>query len=241
MKSEQMPAPQKFMFDNSFDNTKEVIDPLVELKARFEEKIEKAKAEAFAEGRLTGEKEALATIESQTKDALEKIANQEQKIQENYNEELKKLEAKAIEFGIAAGTTLAGDLIRKEPMPLIENFFKEAFEIVRGVPQLTARITPNLAQNTKEASKAWMSESGYTGELEIIEDANLKECDVAITWKDGGISQNVDEIMNSIKSALNNFFASKEMAISGQTISALSTEQPATAPIEPLNKSENSS
>ncbi len=189
------------MFDNSFDNTKEVIDPLVELKARFEEKIKKAKAEAFAEGRQAGEKEALATIENQTKDALEKIANQEQKIQANFSEELKKLEEKAIELGIAAGTTLAGDLIRKEPMPLIETFFKEAFEIVRGVPQLTARVNPALAQQTTDASKVWMSESGYNGELQIIEDPNLKDSDVAITWKDGGISQNVDESMHSIKSA----------------------------------------
>ena len=51
-----MSAPQKFMFDNSFDNKTEVIDPSVELKARFEEKIENAKAEAFAEGRQAGEK-----------------------------------------------------------------------------------------------------------------------------------------------------------------------------------------
>ncbi len=229
------------MFDNSFDNKIDVIDPLVELKARFEEKIKKAKAEAFAEGRLAGEKEALATIENQTKDALEKIANQEQKIQKDFEEELTKLESKAIEFGIAAGTTLAGDLISKEPMSLIEKFFKEAFEIVRGVPHLTARINPTLAQQTKEASKVWISESGYTGDLEIIEDANLKECDVAITWKDGGISQNVDEIMNSIKSALNNFFASKEIANGGQNVPVLPIEQVATTPIEPLNKSENSS
>lgn len=240
MKSEQMSAPQKFMFDNSFDDKTEVIDPLVELKARFEEKIKKAKAEAFAEGRQAGEKEALATIENQTKDALEKIANQEQKIQANFSEELKKLEEKAIELGIAAGTTLAGDLIRKEPMPLIETFFKEAFEIVRGVPQLTARVNPALAQQTTDASKVWMSESGYIGELQIIEDPNLKDSDVAITWKDGGISQNVDEIMHSIKSALGNFFSSKENANSHQSPPSLPIE-PAATPDETLIKSENSS
>lgn len=241
MRSEQMSAPQKFMFDKSFDDKTEVIDPLVELKARFEEKIEKAKAEAFAEGRQAGEKDALAKIENQTKDALEKIANQEQTIQANFKEELSKLESKAIEFGIAAGTTLAGDLIRKEPMPLIENFFKEAFEIVRGVPQITARVNPNLAEQTKNASQLWMSESGYTGDLQVIEDPNLKDSDVAITWKDGGISQNVDEIMNSIRSALGNYFASKETPTGELSSPSLPIEQIAAPANEPLNKSENSS
>ncbi len=241
MRSEQMSAPQKFMFDNSFDDKTEVIDPLVELKARFEEKIEKAKAEAFAEGRQAGEKDALAKIENQTKEALEKIANQEQKIQANFQEELTKLEAKAIEFGITAGTTLAGDLIRKEPMPLIETFFKEAFEIVRGVPHLTARVNPNIAEQTKSASQIWMSESGYTGELQIIEDPKLKDSDVAITWKDGGVSQNVDEIMNSIRSALNNFFSSKQSAIGVQNAPTVPIEQIAAPTNEQLNKSENSS
>ena len=238
-----MSAPQKFMFDNSFDNKTEVIDPLVELKARFEEKIENAKAEAFAEGRQAGEKDAMATIENQTKEALTQLANQEQKIQTEFANELQKLEAKAIEFGIAAGTTLATELIKKEPMPLIESFFKEAFEILRGTPQLSARLSPTIAQAVKENSKVWMSETGYEGDLQINEDRNLKESDVAITWKDGGMSQSVDETINSIRAALNNYFSSKEAAHAlkapSPNIETVEHTIPA-VPNETLNKSENS-
>lgn len=243
MKSEQMSAPQKFMFENSFDNKTEVIDPLVELKARFEEKIKKAKTEAFAEGRQAGEKDAMATIENQTKEALAQLANQEEKLQSEFANELHKLEAKAIEFGIAAGTTLASDLIKKEPMPLIESFFKEAFEILRGTPQLSARLNPTIAQAAIENSKVWMSETGYEGELQILEDTSLKESDVAITWKDGGISQSVDETMNSIRAALNNYFSSKEAALAleapSPNLDTVEQTIPA-APNETLNKSENS-
>lgn len=236
-----MSAPQKFMFDNSFDNKTEVIDPLVELKARFEEKIENAKAEAFAQGRQAGEKDAMATIENQTKEALSLLANQEQKIQSDFTNEFQKLEAKAIEFGIAAGTALASELIKKEPMPLIENFFKEAFEILRGTPQLSARLNPTIAQAAIEKSKVWMNETGYEGELQIIEDKNLKESDVAITWKDGGISQSVDETMNSIRTALNNYFSSKEVthALKVPSPDTVAVEQTIPAiPNETLNKSE---
>lgn len=220
-----MAAPQKFMFDKSFDDSIDVIDPLVELKARFEEKIKKAKAEAFAEGQAAGEKEALKNIANKTKEALENIAAQEQQIQKIYELEIQKLEAKSIEFGIAAGTSLASDLIRREPMPLIEKFFKEAFEIVRGVPQLTARINPTLAPATIEASKLWMSETGYSGELQFIEDPKLKDIDVAITWKDGGVSQSVDELMNSIKKALNNYFETTDLPPSTTAVPQISSGQ----------------
>ena len=72
-----MSVPQKFMFDNSFDEKEEAIDPLEELKIKFNQKIETAKREAFEEGKLAGTQEALNSIDNQTKCALKTLAAQE--------------------------------------------------------------------------------------------------------------------------------------------------------------------
>ncbi len=225
-----MPEPQKFMFENSFDKNAEIIDPLVELKLKFEQKIEQAKKEAFEEGKKAGEQEALASIENQSKLALEAIVQQGDNLTKAYQEDLKKLEAKSVEFGIAAGTTLASELIKREPMPLIEKFFKDAFEIIHGVPEVTVRLNPDYTEQTIEASKTWMKEAGYNGQMNIIQDKSLKQSDVTITWKDGGLSQSVEGLMQSIRSALKNYFASRGEG----EISVNETTTPGSEPETPL-------
>lgn len=205
-----MSAPQKFMFDKAFDLQAEAIDPLAELRAKFEARIEKARTEAFEEGRQAGEKAAHESIESETKAALKTLADQENKLRQDYLEAVHDLEAKAIEFGIAAGTTLAGELIRREPMPLVEDFFNTAFEVIQTVPEVTARIHPSIAPQLRTASESWMAAAGFEGNIKFIEDESLKPADVSIRWQDGGIERSLDDLMAAIHRALTNFLSARD-------------------------------
>lgn len=242
MSDEMTITPQKFMFEKSFDEKSEIIDPLTELKNKFDEKIEKAKTEAFAQGRKQGEADARNSIENKTQQTLEKIVKQQEQLLAKCAEEINKQEAQSIEFGITAGTTLANELIRREPLPMIENFFKEAFQIVHGVPEITIRLNPKMAELTRNASEKWKAEAAYEGNLNIIDDESLKEPDVSITWKDGGISQSIDSLMDAIRSALATFFKSKNIPEAPSIAAApASATGNASQPIEAINKSEPSS
>ncbi len=205
-----MSAPQKFLFDNSFDLHAEAIDPLAELREKFEARVEKARTEAFEEGRAAGQKAAQESIENATKAALKTLASQEKKLRQEFMEEAHKLEAKAIEFGIAAGTTLAGELIRREPMALVEDFFRKAFQIIQTVPEVTARIHPSVAPQVQEASAGWMAAAGFDGNIKFIADESLKPADVSIRWQDGGVERSLDDLMAAIHGALTNFLSARD-------------------------------
>ena len=205
-----MSAPQKFMFDNSFDKKQEVIDPLEELKVKFNQKIETAKKEAFEEGRLAGKQDALDTIENQTKCALEALANCEAQLNTSYQEALKKMEAKSVEFGITAGSKLAAQLTQREPMPLLETFFKEAFQVIYDVPEVIASVNPSILEAIESASDKWKLEAGFKGNLSFVGNDNLKPTDVDLAWRDGGIQRSVDELMQAINSAMTSYFLARD-------------------------------
>ena len=219
-----MSAPQKFMFDNSFDKKQEVIDPLEELKVKFNQKIETAKKEAFEEGRLAGKQDALDTIENQTKCALEALANCESQLNTSYQEALKKMEAKSIEFGITAGSKLAAQLTQREPMPLLETFFKEAFQVIYDVPEVIASVNPSLLEAVESASDKWKQEAGFKGNLSFIGNEKLKPTDVDLSWQDGGIQRSVDELMQAISSAMTSYFMARDQHSSQEAVQVTAPE-----------------
>lgn len=213
-----MSAPQKYMFDNSFDKKEVVIDPLEELKIKFNQKIETAKSQAFEEGRLAGKQEALDSIENQTKCALEALANCETRLNTSYQEALKKLEAKSVEFGITAGSKLAAQLTQREPMPLLESFFKEAFQVLYDVPEVVANLNPSILEAVESASDKWKQEAGFKGNLSFIGNETLKPTDVDLSWQDGGIQRSVDELMQAISSAMTSYFTARDQHISQESV-----------------------
>jgi len=214
-----MAEPQKYMFDNAFDKETEAPDPLVELKKKFDQKVQTAKKEAFEEGLLAGKQEALKSIENQTKEALVALVAHKDELDSSYQESLKKIEIESVEFGITAGTKLAGELMRREPMDLLETFFKDAFEVIKGVPEITAHIHSSVSENINNTYQKWKDETGYTGNISFISNENFAQTDVSITWNEGGIKRSVDDLMSAINNSMTNYFKAREQsAITKQPI-----------------------
>lgn len=220
-----MSMPQKYMFDNSFDSNEVRIDPLEELRISFERKLEDARKKSFEEGREAGRRDAEATIEQQTANALEKLAAMQDELFQSYRRQQSLAETKAIEFGITAGCKLARELIRKAPEALVEGFFREALELVPGEAEITARLSPAVAEATIASIETWKAETGYKGHILILTDETLKPSDVAITWSDGGIKRSVDELMQAINTAMTGYFSK---CGEGNLIPANSAPLPAT-------------
>ncbi len=204
-----MSVPQKFMFDNSFDKDQVKIDPLEELRATFEKKLEDTRAKSFEEGREAGKKAALESIENETRQSLEKLLTKEQELTKAYHKNQAEAEARAIEFGITAGCKLARELIKSTPEPLIEEFFKDAMQVLHEEPEITARLHPTVSDHAISKVESWAQQAGYKGQLSFISDETLGPSDVDFTWSNGGIKRSVDDLMNAINSAMTDFLGAK--------------------------------
>lgn len=219
------------MFDNAFDKPNEVIDPLAELKAKFNARVEKARQEAYEEGREAGRQEALTTIENETKTSLEALLADITSLNSQYRDEMTRLEQKAVEFGITAGSKLAGELIRREPLPLLEQFFANAFKVIGGVPEVTARVSPKVHQPLLDAISQWQAKHGHDGEIRLITDESLKPGDVALTWAEGGVERSLDKLMAAIQTAMTDYFTARleePSAVASATIEPPQLEAEAT-------------
>lgn len=220
------------MFDNAFDKPNEVIDPLAELKAKFNARVEKARQEAYEEGREAGRKEALSTIENETKTSLEALLGQINSLNSQYKDEMTRLEQKAVEFGITTGSKLAAELIRREPLPLLEQFFANAFTVLGGVPEVTARVSNKVHQPLLDNISQWQTKNGFDGEIRIIADESLKAGDVAITWSEGGVERSIDKLMTAIQTAMTDYFNARLEVATAETTATIEPPRPEAEAIE---------
>lgn len=205
-----MSVPQKYMFDNAFDVVEAPVDPMEELRVAFEEKLKAARAESFKEGHKAGMNEALGTIENETKTALQQLVAKETELMESFKSQQSLSEAKAVEVGITAGCKLARELIRQNPEALLEGFFRQALDLIRGEAQITARLHPDVITNLKSRLPEWSEEVGFKGQITLLEDASLEVSDANINWQDGGLKRSVNDLMNAINTAMTSFFSADE-------------------------------
>ena len=125
-KKKNMPA--KFLFDANFDNSSQEQDVTERLEEKFALELEQTRLEAIEEGK----KLALDQIEAQTLTALEKLTHCQQDLLAQYQTALANLQQDAVKIGIATAQKLAGHLIEKQPDILLENFFSEALQTLKG-------------------------------------------------------------------------------------------------------------
>ncbi len=242
-----MTEPQKYIFDESFNSAAAVVDPIAELRLEFEEKLSQAKAESFERGLREGEEKANKTIKADTKTALEKLSHTEESLREDFQKLAERLEAQAIEFGITTGTKLAGNLLERQPIEALHEFFKEALSVLQTVPALRAKVHPDLIESARAAQEEWAADAGWEGTLVFAKDETLGISDAKISFEDGGISRSVNEMIEAIAIALQNHSENFNLANEKKVSQIRETEQIANqqppedtaeipAPQSPLNE-----
>ena len=242
-----MTTPQKYIFDEGFASGAQLIDPVADLTAEYEEKLIQAKSESFEEGRIAGEQAAQKKLQAQTKEALEKLSQEVLKIESEYKKLEMRLEAQAIEFGITAGTKLAGEMLKREPVAALEQFFKEAFSILQSTPEVRAKLHPSVIELATSEHRKWAAEANWNGNITFVEDETLSPTDASINWDDGGVSRSVEDLMGAIQTALTNHFANQNTDAFKEALDSQSGDQAADQPnatiqtTETIEKSEQAS
>jgi len=197
-----MAAPQKYLFDVSFDHVGEA-----EAEAEAEEtftrtELEAARDTAFAEGRRAALAEAEAAAATKAAAALDAlvqglsglIAAQDARIADAQRDAIAALR-------LVVAKVLPALAVRA-PLAEIEALTAKCLIEAIDEPRVVLRVGNEVYEPVKLRLDAIAAASGYAGRMVLLADDHLSGADARIEWADGGAERNFRRQLNDIDAAM---------------------------------------
>ena len=174
-----------------------------------QEALEAAKKEAFAQGRQEGleqgREEGKGTrlaLDEQIRTVLSSVDGQLADAHAEMESFRQKLNEENAQLILQIAKKVAGDALKEDPLPRIENFLQESMGIFFEAPMVEVRVHPDL----KEALEKWLQELAtrkeYEGKLVVESDEAMPKEDCKLEWKHGGAALNTDQMWDTIANVL---------------------------------------
>jgi flagellar assembly protein FliH len=221
-----MAAPARFLFDTDFTRPEpppapvEPARPTIDLEqhlALMVETEERARAEAFAEGREDGYAEGRADAEAR---AAERLADEAAalavaagRLLGTLDAERLAIESRAVDLALIAARKLAETLIDREPLAEIHALLTECLGPLRKAPHLVLRIAQSDAEALKPHVDRIARETGFEGRVVILGEDEIRRGDCRIEWADGGILRDSDAIAAEIGTTVARWFEARRAAL----------------------------
>ena len=208
-----MGAPQKFLFNTSFDEEEQVEAQVEEAAAPepepeppppmfTEEQLNVTRAEGFAVGRDEGQREAMSAIQTQTLGALKQITADISElfaIQEQANETLTR---DAVNIAEAVVRKLFPDLNARNAIGEIARLVRVSLQYVMEEPRVLVRVNPTLRDSIAGHLEGLRAGGSYEGEIVVLPEDGIAPGDCRVEWAGGGAErdtaalwQTIDEII----------------------------------------------
>lgn len=195
----------RFLFETEFTaEKKREAEPKVTLHEHHE-LIAHAREEGFHEGLAHGRAEAEVSIARDRESALMRLGQHLSSAADALGALEPRLEAEAIDIGVAVATKLAQDLVDRYPMAEIRALVADCFANLRTVPHLVVRVHDDLLDDARSELTRLASERGFEGRLVIMAEPSIARGDCRIEWASGGIVVDRAETQNRIAEAVNRF------------------------------------
>ncbi|CEJ14565.1 flagellar assembly protein H [bacterium YEK0313] len=198
-----MAKPVKFLFDTEFAaEAKQQAEPRVTL-AEHQALVALARQESHATGLVTGEAQAMASLERQRALALTAIGDRLSVAAEALKGLEARLEQEAIDIAVAVASKLASTLIAREPLAEIRTLVADCFANLRSVPHLVVRVHDDLLDDARTELGRLATERGFDGRLVILAEPTIAPGDCRIEWSHGGMvldrAQTTSEITEAVQ------------------------------------------
>jgi flagellar assembly protein FliH len=198
------PAPQRYLFDVSFDAPDRLPGPGKEPPpahyARAD--LDAARAEGYEAGRT----EALAAAATASE---QRIAAALAAIDRGIAEMLGALDARAHQTQADAIAILrtvlqkaVPALCRKDPLAELEAMVSESLGELLDEPRLVLRVSDALFDAVQQRISGLAQSAGYAGKIVLLADAALADGDGRIEWADGGAERDTRRIAQDIDACL---------------------------------------
>ncbi|MEQ8664798.1 MAG: FliH/SctL family protein [Rhodospirillales bacterium] len=206
-----------FLFDTDFDAVEKAAEKVAEAEAakaeeteeeeEFEEEIvptfseeelERAKQEAFENGRKQGADEAMSSVERETRDVVKALSLKVTDVfaaQEQANSILMR---DGVGIATAMVRKLFPEMNRQNALGEIRRLIETTLMRLIEEPRIIVRIHPDMQVPLSEQLPDLKSGAGYEGRLLLKEDSKLEYGDCRLEWGDGSAERTVQSLWDSI-------------------------------------------
>ncbi|NKB20152.1 MAG: hypothetical protein GKS01_06345 [Alphaproteobacteria bacterium] len=202
-------ATTKFRFENAFDAVLDIEDHLPDeqpvLPTFSEQELEAAKQAAREEGYQSGMADAQASIEQATAETFERTVDSFAAFTPTYASVVEKAQqdvteiAEAVIRKVVEATLLEGSL--NTVIAVISDLLPKLLE----EPRLVIRLHPENLDALQQQMNELKGQSGYSGDVILLAEADLAPSDCRIEWADGGAERETHNLWAEIDTALERY------------------------------------
>ncbi len=199
-------APEKFLFDTSFeqnqdDKRKKPVEAPPEPKY-FDEDLAQARTEGMAAGKETGRQEALQSLEQVTAEALTTVGQHMTGLQEAVAAMREQQIRTAVDVAAAMVRKFFPKMAQDRGLQEIEAVVRDAMTRLCDEPRIVIRVCDALLDRVKDRVGPLASNAGFEGKIVFLADDGMASSDVRIEWADGGAERDIGRIWQDIDEAI---------------------------------------
>jgi len=207
-------AVKRYNFRNSFDANDQGVTAARDFTA---EDMDKARAEAFAEGRAAGSAEERASIEQAAAGSLKQIGDRLTALA-GATEALKaEIETEALDAVLTIARKLVPHYAKTHGLEEMEGVIRECLSTVYDEPRIVVRAEESVLDHIKSRLDDMITASGFTGKVVLFTDQALKPGDCRVEWADGGTERDVEHLWQSVDETISRFLGRNPDPESGTT------------------------
>lgn len=201
-----MSAPAKYLFDTLLDAPVApppiAFDDVEEMKALHAAELTRIREEALEQGRKEGRLEAQDSLERELFRHLDQLVKNKEDYQDDIDAKLHAARRSSVLLAMTIAKKLAGALLAKYPFEHIEQFFSDTLSLLPDKTALRLHVAPELASTLQPRLLALLERNGQENTLLTVEDETIEGVNCRLTWIDGGIEQNTDDIYSRIENMI---------------------------------------
>ena len=192
----------KFMFGDVFDDGRLRQFRQADTPKFAEEDLERARQEAFTEGKGVGAAEARAGIEAANAKALDAIAHGLTALGAAQAEANEASRRAAVEFACLIAGKLAAALVAEQPLAEIEALVGDCLQHVGDEPRVVVLLCEAAIDGLAARIDGIAERSGFPGKVVLLPDDGVAAGDCRVEWADGGAVRTQDALLAEVEAAV---------------------------------------
>jgi flagellar assembly protein FliH len=178
-------------------------EPEVAAKPEFtQSQLDAAREEGYIAGHTAALDEAATAREHYVADAMNLIAQNLDKLEENQRTTNLQLADVAMRMVYGVAQRLLPRFAQAHAVDSIEHFVREVLPLAVGEPRLAVRAHPMIAPDLEERLKAVFERASFQGSYHVITDYELQPGDCRLEWDGGGVERDEGRIWRDIREVI---------------------------------------